>query len=236
MTALQFAIGALNDVVDAPRDAGRKAGKPIPAGLVSIGEARLVVVWGLAVGLVLAAPSGPATLAVAVAGTSTGLVYDLRLKGTPWAWMAFAVGIPLLPLFAWLGAGGSLPRAFLVLVPVAALAGAAVALGNALVDVDRDRATRTLTPAVVLGEGRAWRALVSLHVIVYLAALVSIPFLGGGVGPGLLLAVIGAAIAALGVGLARGASAATRERGWELQAVGLGVMGAGWVLAVGSVG
>ena len=35
MTALQASIGSLNDVVDAPRDAGHKPGKPIPAGLVS---------------------------------------------------------------------------------------------------------------------------------------------------------------------------------------------------------
>ena len=34
MTALQFAIGALNDVVDAPADAGRVPPKPIPGGLV----------------------------------------------------------------------------------------------------------------------------------------------------------------------------------------------------------
>ena len=34
MTALQASIGILNDVVDAPRDAGRKPSKPIPAGLV----------------------------------------------------------------------------------------------------------------------------------------------------------------------------------------------------------
>src|SRR6476660_3407010 len=35
MTALQASIGSLNDVVDAPRDAGHKPGKPISAGLVS---------------------------------------------------------------------------------------------------------------------------------------------------------------------------------------------------------
>ena len=35
MTALQVSIGTLNDLVDAPRDAGRKPGKPIPAGLVT---------------------------------------------------------------------------------------------------------------------------------------------------------------------------------------------------------
>ena len=40
MTALQASIGILNDVVDAPRDAGRKPSKPIPAGLVERDRAR----------------------------------------------------------------------------------------------------------------------------------------------------------------------------------------------------
>ena len=41
MTLLQLGIGTVNDVVDAPHDAGRKPGKPIPAGLVG-GRAALV--------------------------------------------------------------------------------------------------------------------------------------------------------------------------------------------------
>jgi 4-hydroxybenzoate polyprenyltransferase len=40
MTLLQLGIGTLNDVVDAPADAGVKPGKPIPAGLVDPGAAR----------------------------------------------------------------------------------------------------------------------------------------------------------------------------------------------------
>ena len=46
MTALQVSIGALNDIHDAPDDAGRKPGKPIPAGLVSVPSAWAVVVGG----------------------------------------------------------------------------------------------------------------------------------------------------------------------------------------------
>ena len=50
MTALQVSIGVLNDVIDAPRDAGHKPGKPIPAGLVSPGSRRVGVVASAAVG------------------------------------------------------------------------------------------------------------------------------------------------------------------------------------------
>ena len=54
MVALQASIGALNDLHDAPDDAGRKAGKPIPAGLVSAPAARAVVAGAAAIGLGLA--------------------------------------------------------------------------------------------------------------------------------------------------------------------------------------
>ena len=51
MTLLQFAIGTVNDLVDAPRDAGHKPGKPIPAGLVSVRNARVIAVGSAAAGL-----------------------------------------------------------------------------------------------------------------------------------------------------------------------------------------
>lgn len=235
MTLMQFAIGALNDLVDAPRDAGLKPGKPIPAGAVGPGLARKVVVGNFALGLGLSAVAGPAVLAVAVAGCAAGLAYDLRLKATPWAWVPFAIGIPLLPAYAWLGAAGSLPEAFLVLLPLAGIAGAAVAIGNALVDVERDRAARTLTPAVVLGPKRAWRALAALHLAIAAIALAALAVLGAG-GPGIIVVVAGIAVAWIGVVLGRDGSAALRERGWELQAVGLAVLASGWLLAIADAG
>src|SRR6478672_8079955 len=55
MTALQLGIGTVNDIVDAPRDAGRKAGKPIPGGLVTPSGARLLAIACSLAGVVLAA-------------------------------------------------------------------------------------------------------------------------------------------------------------------------------------
>ena len=140
MTLLQFGIGTVNDVVDAPRDAGRKAGKPIPAGLVPIRAARTLAVGcfvaGVAVASTTAVPAGP----LAVVVIAIGLAYDLRLKGTAWSWLPFAAGIPLLPVFGWVSVGAALPAAFVVLIPAAVAAGAALAIANALVDVERDRA------------------------------------------------------------------------------------------------
>ena len=68
MLCLQASIGALNDLVDAPLDAGQKPGKPLPRGLVSARSAVLVTIVAGVAGLALSWPSGPATLAVATAG------------------------------------------------------------------------------------------------------------------------------------------------------------------------
>ena len=65
MTLIQFAIGAVNDIVDAPRDAGRKPGKPIPGGFVSIRAARVVAVASAGGGLALAFVGGPWLVALA---------------------------------------------------------------------------------------------------------------------------------------------------------------------------
>ena len=140
MTALQASIGALNDVVDAPRDRGLKPGKPIPAGLVSPGSAWAVVVVAAALGVGLSIPSGAATVGLAVVVLAIGYGYDLVFKGTAWSWLPFAIGIPLLPVFGWLGTTGGLPDSFAILLPVAVIAGAALAIANARADAERDTA------------------------------------------------------------------------------------------------
>ena len=112
MTLLQFAIGTVNDLVDAPSDAGRKAGKPIPDGLVSPRAARVVAGASAAAGLVArdrrrVRRSCCSPLVV----LGIGLAYDLAAKGTTLSWLPFAVGIPLLPVFGWYGATGTPARA-----------------------------------------------------------------------------------------------------------------------------
>jgi 4-hydroxybenzoate polyprenyltransferase len=231
MTAIQFAIGALNDIVDAPRDLGR-ADKPIPSGAVGLGLARATVVAGFAVGLGLSATFGPTVLAVALAGAAVGVAYDVGLKGTPWAPVAFAIGLPLLPVYAWLGATGGPPPGAVVLIPAAALAGIGLAVGNALVDVERDQAAGTVTPATVLGPSGAWRMAAVLHGGVVILALGSLVAGGLSISAGAALAGVGAIVIVVGLAIGRSGPPARRERGWELQAVGVGVLAAGWLWAV----
>lgn len=233
MGCLQAAIGTANDILDADADAEHKPRKPIPLGLVDPRVAAGVLVLSLALGLGLSAPSGLATFAVALLGTAVGLAYDLRLKGTAWSWAPFAVGIPLLPVFGWVGAsGGAPPASLLFLVGLAVPAGAALACGNALGDLERDIATGTASVATALGRGRAWAVGAGLQGLVLTVALCAMA-----VGPAdawALLAAVGAgAVVAAGLGLGASDVPSRRERGWEVQAVGLAALAVVWFLALG---
>ncbi len=171
MTALQFAIGGLNDLVDAPVDRIGKPDKPIPAGLVSVQGARGIVVAAALTGLALALASGLPLALLAGVVLAIGAWYDLRVKGTTLSWLPFAVGIPLLPVFGWYGAAGSLPGVFLVLVPAAANAGTALAIANAIVDVERDEAAGIESIAIALGLRRSAWLVLGLQGVVALLAL-----------------------------------------------------------------
>ncbi|MFL5777910.1 MAG: UbiA family prenyltransferase [Chloroflexota bacterium] len=235
MVALQASIGALNDVVDAPHDAGTKAGKPIPRELVSVGEARIVVVVAAALGVVLSAVSGPPVAGLAVLILAIGFGYDLRAKGTAWSWLPFALGIPLLPIYAWLGATGSLPPAFLLLVPAGVLGGAALAIANALPDLERDRAAGIESVVTRLGAARARSVHVGLLGLVVVIAVAGFGLIRP---PPIAWIALAAAfgLVALGTAIGNAEQPARRERGWELEAVGIGLAAAIWLAGVTSGG
>lgn len=239
MALLQLSIGALNDVVDAPRDAGRKPGKPIPAGLVTVPVARRIAAACAAAGLVLALVGGPGLVALAVLVLAIGAAYDLRAKGTTLSWLPLAVGVPLLPVYGWLGATGSLPGVFVILVPAAANAGAALAIANALVDLERDEDAGSGSIAVALGPRRGALVVLMLEVVVAALAVGTGAVLGAPTG--WLAAVVVAACAPVG-GAVLGLIAAERhgtglrELAWEAQAVGTGLLAVAWLGALSAAG
>ena len=234
MVCLQAAIGAVNDIVDAPRDAGRKPGKPIPAGLIPVPLAVGVALGAGIGGLALSAVSGPATVVVGTGILAIGLLYDLALRGTAWSWLPFALGIPLLPVFAWLGAVGRLPALFAVLVPVAFLAGAALAIANSLADVERDRDSGSSSVADRLGAARAWAVHAALQALVGAVALGTLFGARAG-GLPLVAASVAAVVVAVGVGLGGSAAAGRRERGWELEAIGVAGLAAAWIAGLAPI-
>jgi 4-hydroxybenzoate polyprenyltransferase len=235
MFGLQASIGSLNDLLDVERDRGHKPGKPLPRGLLSIPIARAISAGSLGLGLLLSLAAGPAVLLVAIIGVGAGYAYDLRLKATAWSWLPFAIGLPLLPVYAWLGATGAIPPAFALLVPLAVLGGAALALANELADDERDRGVGVRTSVGALGPERAWRLGAGLQAGVSVIAAGSLLVTGA---PVVALGAADGAIALLMVGLVLGRSQrpSTRERGWEVQAIGLGCLAIAWLGGLASRG
>jgi len=238
MALLQFAIGALNDIVDAPVDRAAGRRKPIPDGLVRPTAARAVAMTAAGGGLLLGLlGGGPMLVLLALVVLAIGGWYDLLAKGTRISWLPLAVGVPLLPVYGWLGAAGALPPAFGVLVPIAALAGAALAISNSAVDIERDRASGVTSLAVALGPLAAAIVTLLLQLLVAIIAVGSGSMLGASgtwltVAVGVALIPVGGAV--LGVLVARRGPVA-REIAFEVQAVGLALLVVAWVNALGVV-
>jgi 4-hydroxybenzoate polyprenyltransferase len=223
MFAFQASIGALNDLVDAPHDAVASPSKPIPSGLVSLGVARAVVLAGGAVGGVLSALVSPAAAIVGLAGYACGVAYDLRLKAEGLGWVAYAAAFPLLLVYAWVGAGAGLPPDWIIVLPVAAIAGPMLHLANGLVDPDGDRRTGSRGLVVRLGTRRATVLLVLLAIAVYGLAWVLLLTRSS---PVLEVVLAGLASGLAIVGIAGSASRGERRRawGWTLQAVAIALL------------
>jgi len=232
MLAIQFSIGALNDVLDAPADAVAGRAKPLVDGRVPARMALGIAAVAGPTGLVLAALAGPPAALIALTGLGIGLAYDLRLKASPWSWLPYATGIPLLPVFAWVGATGDLPVPMLAVAGLGVLGGAALAIANSLADAERDAASRTATVATTLGRVRAIRLGALLSFVVGGVATTSAVLLAGSI-PGTWLTCAGAATLAAGVGMGvRG----HLQRAWEVQAIGLAILAAGWVASLAAAG
>ena len=201
MAALQFAIGALNDIIDAPADAGRVR-KPIPSGRSpwSLPEAS----WSPPSSSVSLSARRRVLRSLHSRSSSSGSAWPMTSgRRAPWSWLPFAVGIPLLPVYGWVGATGSPPGFFAVLVPMAVLAGAALAIANARVDLDADRASGTRSVATALGAERSWWLGAFLMAG---ATLLGVLFVGrsGWTWPVLALVAGGTAVVGTGLAIGRG--------------------------------
>ncbi len=147
------------------------------------------------------------------------------------SWLPFAIGIPLLPVYGWVGATGGLPRAFAVLIPVAVVAGAALAVANARADEARDRAAATVSVATSLGGPRSWLVEAGLLTVVVLAAFVTLLVGGAGV-IALGAAILAAGVIGVGLVLGRSDDPDRRERSWEIEAIGVALLAAAWLAGV----
>jgi 4-hydroxybenzoate polyprenyltransferase len=163
---MQISIAMLNDYCDRHLDAESRPGKPIPRGLVSPREALVGGLVLIGVMLVLLLPLPPLALLISLAYLALGQAYNLGLKSTPFSGVVFALAMPLIPLYAFVGVGRPLPFLFW-LVPVGFLLGVALNLANSLPDVEEDAAHGKKTLAVVMGVKGSF---IACQVLIVLAA------------------------------------------------------------------
>ncbi len=232
MLGIQFAIGAVNDLVDAPADALVKPSKPLVTGAVSARTAVTVAFATATVGVAIAAVYGPIVLALMLGMLGAGLAYDLVLKRTALAGMAFAVAFALLPVYVWWAVAGTLPPRPELLLPVAALAGPTLQLANGLVDLERDALTGVRGPVVLLGRRRSVIALILLEIIVHGLAIATLVVGSAESSLTVGAVVVAGAIAASGLALSAERRVRARELGWRAQALAIALLGIGWTLSV----
>ncbi|GAC1375189.1 MAG: UbiA family prenyltransferase [Ktedonobacteraceae bacterium] len=148
--AMQLSIAVLNDYYDRYLDILSKRNKPIARGLVLPREALILGFGLIVVMLVLLLPLHPLALLFSLLYLACGLGYNLGLKSTPFSGVVFALAIPLIPVYAFVGVGRIIPVIFWI-IPVAALLGVALNLANSLPDIEEDAAHNARTLAVLLG-------------------------------------------------------------------------------------
>ena len=217
MLGVQTFIGATNDFVDRERDHGRPE-KPLADGKVRSSVALLVAAVGLSVGLFAASLVSALTLALAALGALIGAAYNAGVKGTALSWLPFALGLSVLPVFAWSTVSSAPPTPILTLSLVALPGGAALALQNSLADraIDTERGMRSA--AVRLGDSRALAVLAALHLLTLAALLVSAP---PTTSP--LLLVVAGFLLLIGTMGSASPSRWLRQRAWEISAAALAV-------------
>src|SRR5437588_318316 len=149
-TAMQISIAMINDYCDRHLDAAGKPEKPIPRGLVHPREALVAGLFMIVLMVLLLLPLPPLALLVSLLYLTLGQAYNLGLKSTPLSGIVFALAMPLIPLYAFVGVGRVLPFLFW-LVPLGVLLGVALNLANSLTDLEEDAAYGAKTLAVLLG-------------------------------------------------------------------------------------
>jgi 4-hydroxybenzoate polyprenyltransferase len=147
--AMQLSIAVLNDYCDRRLDMLSKRDKPIVRGLVLPKEALIFGISLIVFMFLLLLPLNPLALLFSLLYLACGLGYNLGLKSTPFSGVVFALAIPLIPVYAFVGVGHISPVLFWF-IPIAALPGVALNLANSLPDIEEDAANNARTLAVIL--------------------------------------------------------------------------------------
>lgn len=233
-TAMQLAIAVFNDYYDRARDALGKPEKPIPSGLVTPREA-LIAGWVLlALMVLLLLPLPPLAWLLTLGYLILGMAYNLGLKATPLSGVVFALAMPLIPLYAFAGAGRAL--AFLIwLLPMGVLLGVSLNLANSLPDLEEDASSGARTLAVALGLRRSF--LLGNTLLVLDTLLMLVLYLSGvqriqPLALGITLVLAGLLLVLILIFTGAGKARATRKLYFYLITLTCLVLAGGWLIGV----
>lgn len=214
-------IGTLNDLLDRRVDSARHE-KPIASGRISVRTSAAIAALAALIGFTAAVALGPLSLLIATLGILLGVAYNLGVKRSAISWLPFALGVALIPPFAWAAAEAPLPAAIKVLSIAAITGGAALAMQNGLADRVIDTAVGLRGAVVRLGDRRAWVAAALLHLCTLIVVFSTLSgSLGSSGGRGAALLLAGAATQVVSLALSATAQPTLRRRGWEAGGIGL---------------
>ncbi len=154
-SVMQLSIAFLNDYCDRNLDAMSNRNKPIVRGLVRPYEALVLGLIMIVLMFVLLVPLNLLALLISISYLILFQGYNLGLKSTPLSGVVFALGMPLIPLYAFAGIG-RMPFFLLWLVPIGFLLGIALNVSNSIPDIEEDEVNGAKTLAVVLGLKRSF--------------------------------------------------------------------------------
>jgi 4-hydroxybenzoate polyprenyltransferase len=232
----QAVVGISNDYHDRRLDAQAQPWKPIASGVVAPNEARALIATAFLLMLAFSAALGPPVLALALAGTAVGLLYNYVLRGTPLSWAPYIIGFIVLPVYIWTSVARFDVRQ-LALVPIGMPLLIGVHLAQTLPDLETDRALGARSMAVSLGLERGlvlvWTCLIGAQVLGLLTSL----WLGSS--PAFTFPAIGIsfglAVAAIAL-YRRRPSSDTLRAVFRLVAAGAVILAGGWLVGLAAVG
>ncbi|MGW4382151.1 UbiA family prenyltransferase [Kitasatospora sp. NPDC004531] len=140
VAAGQLSIGWSNDLIDRRRDAAAgRTDKPLARAELTARQVAGAAGWAVAGCVLLSAACGVAAATAHLVAVAAGWAYNLRLKGTWWSWLPYAVAFALLPAFVTLALPGR-PWPAAPVLGAGALLGVAAHFANVLPDLAADRA------------------------------------------------------------------------------------------------
>jgi geranylgeranylglycerol-phosphate geranylgeranyltransferase len=229
---IHASIGSMNDFCDVDLDAKTKPDKPIVRGNISARCVMLVSVLAAVVGALLSLSFSWATLGIALFVLAAGLAYDFWAKATVLSWVPYAMAIPALPAWAFVGAGVYKPIV-LISFPLGALMSLALNVANTIPDLEGDTRYGLRGIAHLLGFRRSLLAVWACFGLTIILLALTPAILGNNptyLMPGVALGAVLLATMILDRLVNR--SGASLRRGWYLSAALAAILGAAWVASL----